>query len=82
MNNDVVTPVNTSGGNPFALYGDFSKYWIRDVAEIELLRLDERFAELGVTAFLTFSRHDGLFIAGSTLIQSCPIASLVSAATA
>lgn len=41
------------------LYGDFSKYWIRDVRDITLVRLDERYAELGVVAFLAFSRHDG-----------------------
>ena len=41
------------------LYGDFSKYLIRDVRDVTLIRLDERYAELGVVAFLAFSRHDG-----------------------
>jgi len=41
------------------LFGDFSKYQIRDVRDVTLLRLDERFAELGQVAFLAFSRHDG-----------------------
>jgi HK97 family phage major capsid protein len=41
------------------LFGDFSKYLIRDVRDITLLRLDERFAEFGQVAFLAFSRHDG-----------------------
>jgi HK97 family phage major capsid protein len=41
------------------LYGQLSKYQIRDVRDITLVRLDERYAELGVVAFLAFSRHDG-----------------------
>lgn len=41
------------------LYGLLSKYIIRDVRDITLVRLDERYAELGVVAFLAFSRHDG-----------------------
>lgn len=40
-------------------YGLLSKYVIRDVRDITLVRLDERYAELGVVAFLAFSRHDG-----------------------
>lgn len=40
-------------------YGLLSKYQIRDVRDITLVRLDERYAELGVVAFLAFSRHDG-----------------------
>lgn len=40
------------------LFGDFSKYLIRDVADITLLRLDERYAEFHQVAFLAFSRHD------------------------
>jgi HK97 family phage major capsid protein len=41
------------------LFGDFSKYLIRDVREVELLRLNERFAELHQVAFLAFARSDG-----------------------
>ena len=41
------------------LFGDFSKYLIRDVRDITLLRLDERFAELHQVAFLAFARSDG-----------------------
>jgi len=49
-----------SGTNSRAIaYGLLSKYIIRDVRDITLVRLDERYAELGVVAFLAFSRHDG-----------------------
>jgi HK97 family phage major capsid protein len=41
------------------LFGDFSKYIIRDVVDVTLLRLDERFAELHQVAFLAFARSDG-----------------------
>jgi len=41
------------------LFGDFKKYIIRDARDITLVRLVERYAELGQVAFLAFSRHDG-----------------------
>jgi HK97 family phage major capsid protein len=41
------------------LFGALQKYMIRDVRDVTLVRLDERFAELGQVAFLAFSRHDG-----------------------
>jgi HK97 family phage major capsid protein len=41
------------------LFGQLSKYLIRDTAQITLLRLDERFADFHQVAFLAFSRHDG-----------------------
>lgn len=43
-------------------FGAMKDYWIRDVAAITVMRLDERFAELAQTAFLAFSRHDGEYI--------------------
>lgn len=41
------------------IFGDFSKYKIRDVQDVILRRLDERFADFHQVAFLAFSRHDG-----------------------
>jgi len=41
------------------LFGNFSKYLIRDVREIILLRLNERYADLHQVAFLAFMRTDG-----------------------
>ena len=41
------------------VFGDLSKYLIRDVRDVTLLRLDERYAENHQVAFLAFSRHDG-----------------------
>jgi HK97 family phage major capsid protein len=52
------------------LFGDFSKYLIRDVRDFTLLRLDERFAEFLQVAFLAFLRTDGdLLNAGTVPIR-------------
>ena len=52
------------------LFGDFSKYYVRDTRDFTLLRLDERFAELQQVAFLAFSRHDGdLLDAGTNPVK-------------
>lgn len=48
------------------VFGDLTKYKIRDVREVTLLRLDERFAEFHQVAFLAFSRHDGDIINAGT----------------
>jgi HK97 family phage major capsid protein len=41
------------------LFGDFSKYIIRDSLEMAVLRLSERYAEFGQVGFLAFMRSDG-----------------------
>lgn len=41
------------------LFGDLSKYIVRDVRDVTLMRLDERFAEYHQVAFLAFARSDG-----------------------
>ena len=48
------------------LYGDFSKYMIREVRGITLLRLDERYAEKHQVAFVAFARYDGDLIDAGT----------------
>ena len=48
------------------LFGQFRKYWIRDVRRITLLRLNERYADYHQVAFLAFSRHDGKLIDAGT----------------
>ena len=52
------------------LFGAFEKYMIRDVLNIVLLRLVERYAELFQIGFVAFSRHDGdLLDAGTNPIK-------------
>ena len=53
-------------GAKSVLFGDFSKYYIRDVMDITLVRLDEVYAEYGQVAFLAFSRHDGVLLDAGT----------------
>lgn len=48
-----------SGSGKSILYGQLSKYYVRDVMDIQLMRLDELYAEYGQVAFLAFSRSDG-----------------------
>ena len=56
VNQSMATPAT---GVKSILFGDFSKYLIRDVRDVELVRLDERFAEQHSVAFLAFARSDG-----------------------
>lgn len=55
-----------AAGQRSVLFGDFSKYHIRDVMDILLIRLDEVYAEYGQVAFLAFSRHDGTLLDAGT----------------
>ncbi len=48
------------------LFGDFSKYVIRDVAEIRLRRLDERYADTDQVGFVAFMRSDGNLLDAGT----------------
>lgn len=42
-----------------ALFGDFSKYWIRQAKGVELVRTDERYVELRKVGFFAYARWDG-----------------------
>ena len=60
INNDM--PLAGTSGNVTLLFGDFSKYIVRDARDVTIVRLQERYAELGQVAFLAFSRTDGRYI--------------------
>ncbi len=47
-------------------FGDFSKFYLRDVREMQMLRLTERYAERLQVAFLLFVRHDSKLIDAGT----------------
>ena len=49
-----------------ALFGDFSKYFIREVNNPLVLRLKERYADLGQEAFIMFKRFDGQVLDAGT----------------
>lgn len=50
-------PTNATGKG--ILYGDMSKYMIREVMGLQLIRLDERYAESLQVAFIAIARMDG-----------------------
>jgi HK97 family phage major capsid protein len=47
-------------------FGDFSKFLIRDVTQVQMLRLTERYAEYLQVAFLLFSMHDSCLLDAGT----------------
>ncbi len=53
-------------GTKSVLFGDFKKYYIRNVAGPLVLRLNERYAELNQTAFVAFMRTDGVLVDAGT----------------
>lgn len=55
-----------SSGKKTVLYGMLSKYKIRDVAEIRLRRLVERYADADQEGFVMFQRGDGNLIDAGT----------------
>jgi len=48
------------------LFGDFRNYFIRDVRDVTVLRLQERYADYLQVGFLAFSRHDGGLVNAGT----------------
>jgi len=57
VNNDMASTLAT--GNKVMAFGDFNKYIIRIVSGLEILRLNERYAENHQVAFVGFMRFDG-----------------------
>lgn len=48
------------------LFGNLASYFVRDVMDVMVLRLVERYAEYGQVGFLAFSRHDGELLDAGT----------------
>lgn len=72
INNDM--PQMATGNTAF-LFGQLNKYKIRDVRGIQLVRLDERYADQMSVGFFAFSRHDGMLInAGGNPVQALVMA--------
>lgn len=44
------------------LFGDFANYFIRDVMDLMIVRISEKYIENGQIGFIAFSRHDGLLV--------------------
>jgi HK97 family phage major capsid protein len=59
VNNDMA-PMSASAKS--VLFGDFSQFVIRDSLGFALLRLQERYAEIGQVGFLAFQRSDSRYV--------------------
>jgi HK97 family phage major capsid protein len=69
INNDMAdygTNGSPLAGNIDMLYGDFSNYWIRTVAELNMKRLIERYADYDQVGLIGFARYDGRLIDAGT----------------
>lgn len=67
-NQDIATA--TTNGIKTVIFGQLSKYKIRDVASFRLRRLVERYAEFDQEGYVAFSRHDGdLLNAGTNPVK-------------
>ena len=64
INQDMQSSVAT--GTRTILFGDFSRYKIRDVAQIRFKRLVERYGELDQEGFVAFFRTDGALLNAGT----------------
>lgn len=74
VNNDMPTiAVNAKT----VLFGQVKKYTIRQVKELGVLRLDQRYADYGQVAFIGFARYDGKLLDAGTH----PVAYLSQAAS-
>lgn len=51
-----------ASGNAVILYGDFSYFWIGDRGKRKIKRLEERYAEQGLVAFITSERVDAKLV--------------------
>jgi HK97 family phage major capsid protein len=48
------------------IFGQLNRYKIRDVANLRLVRMNERYADYDQVGFVAFSRHDGRLLDAGT----------------
>jgi HK97 family phage major capsid protein len=63
INQDVAVPAASA---KTVLFGDFTNYFIRRVAGVQVLRLTERYADYNQVGFLAFQRWDGQLVDAGT----------------
>lgn len=64
VNNDMASIATT---NKTVLFGDFSKYLVRKVAGMRMLRMNERYGDYDQIGFVAFMRIDGDLIASGSI---------------
>jgi HK97 family phage major capsid protein len=62
-NNSMAVPAQ---GNKTILFGDFSKYKIRQVKQMRIVRLNELYMANGQVGFIAFQRYDGNLVDAGT----------------
>lgn len=72
INQDVATMAANAKS---ILFGDFSKFFIRDVMDLSIFRMGEKYIDAGQVGFVAFSRHD------STLVDTSAIKYYANSAT-
>jgi len=60
------TPTIFFSGNPTVVFGDLSKFVIRRVKEMSIMRLVERYADFGEVGLLSFGRYDSQLVDAGT----------------
>jgi HK97 family phage major capsid protein len=59
VNNDMPQLATAGAGGNVMAFGDFSRYFLRDVTAPWIVRADELFISDGLIGYKVFSRHDG-----------------------
>jgi len=62
--NQVISKIAAS--NTTVIFGAFEKFMVRKVRDLQILRLDERFADFGEVAYVAFSRIDSQLVDAGT----------------
>ncbi len=75
VNQDV--PLEGTSGNKWLWFGNWDHYAVRDVQGLEMMRLEERYAEEGNIALIGYMRSDGRKLTGSTVIARRPYRALM-----
>ena len=77
INNDMATNTSATSDIKIVAFGNWQSYYIRDVAGGgAIVRLDERFADVGQIGWLSHTRHGGRTIASSATTTLWPIMTL------
>ena len=65
INNSMTGTIAASAKS--VLFGDFSKYIVRDALDIQIVRMDERYGDLGQVGFVALQRSDAKVIMSAAI---------------
>ena len=67
INNAMASSIAASAKT--VLFGDFSKYYIRDAGDIEIIRMNERYADAYQTGFMAVRRSDAKVAQSAAIVR-------------